>query len=454
MRNIKQKIIRSVFIFIVGLILCTVISRTIYIYLLPVVTTTKVQNGSVEASYTTMGKIGIEEDVLKKEATIVYASIDGNIEVLLKEEGEKVKVGEVIGSIIKCTDDSDNDDTIEQMQLLQKQEELIYTQSKQDEQKKILQEQYLKCEQELENINQESSLVELDESIKQQEELIKVKESLYEVGGISKKEYDNAINELESLKRKRKDQQNIRIKEINNELKEIKEAVNELDEAIFKREQEYNLVKEKLQISNRQQERVDIISPISGYIYSLDVAKGKNVEKNEQLLIILPENIKYNLYFDVPLNMANRVEIGAQIDFSIGNNDMTAILSEKKDSPESGNVQFLYELNEEALNGLELNIKSTKTVSIELIVNSSEYEFIIDNSAIQTKYNDHYIYMIETSNGIGGRSYKVKQVKVDILEEGDIKSAIKGNIDKSIPIANSNITILKDDMEVSIEGEL
>lgn len=87
-------------VYFLGIVLfCTIVSKSIHDYLLPVVSTTNIVRGTVKVKQTVTGKIGLDEEQLREKQVILTSSIEGKMIDFSKVEGNHVEAGEVIGHI-------------------------------------------------------------------------------------------------------------------------------------------------------------------------------------------------------------------------------------------------------------------------------------------------------------------------------------------------------------------
>ncbi len=451
-KGFKQKIVKVIIGFVSVMLVCTIVSKTIYTYLLPVVRTTKAKSESIEVKTITTGKVGIDETQLKSAQAKLMPNISGKVVEVYKEELEEVKAGETICVVQKKDYEvSSKTHEIEYTQLLQQQDSLSRKKQSQEMSRQRLIEEYEEKKQELEQVKNLTKLVNLDESIASQEELVKADKELFEGGFLSKQEYQQEVQRLTELKRQRKDEEENTIEEIEEALKALDEKIDTLDESILELGEEQVLLSKKLELAQEEKSSEVIVAPISGYLYTLNVSEGAYVQENEVLGVILPADLSYSLSFEVSDEVASKIQTGQSVNFKLAQIMEKATVAKKQFSEESGNMKVIATLQEDTLRKLALDYKSYKMVSVEIVSSSSSYPCVVDNSAIQTIYTNHYVFVIEEKEGIGEKSYRVRRVSVTILEEGDYKTAIEGAINRETLIVNSNIGKLTDGAEVMLE---
>lgn len=234
------------------------------------------------------------------------------------------------------------------------------------------------------------------------------------------------------------------MQDIQNQLAEVTLSLEDLKEEQF-------LNKQKQQLINQSSLSETLVSPMEGYVYRLNVAKGAYVQTGEQLLVVIPKALNYGLSFEVSEETANKIQMGQRVSFTFNQMRYEASINKKKFKEENGQYVMTAEVEEQLLKQMQLEPTTYKTVSVEITNRSSEYQMIVDQSAIKKVYTNAYVLVVEESEGIGRKVYKVREVPVTILEEGDYKVAISAQIDQNQRIITSHLGDLKDGQEVALK---
>ncbi len=451
-QNLKSRIIRYMVYFLGSMLACTIISRSIHDYLLPAVTTTKVVEGAVEVKQYAIGKIGLDENALKQNQAQVISCIAGKVVKLTKSEGDYVKAGEVIGQIQKEVDlKVRQDEAIEQAQLSQEMNQSSREKEQKQEKIQNLKKKYEQKEEELKEIEQNYTIINLKEAIKEQEKVMTTNEALYEAGAISEKEQEEVRLKCEQLKRELEETRKSLIKDIQDVQAGYQEEISALEETLTQLDEKYSLSAQKREKLGTDVTQEAIISPISGYIDSLQVASGAYVEAHEKLMVIVPEGLAYTLSFELPEEAANKVNVGQEVNFNWSHNHYQAKVIKKSFQSESGKMKISCKLEQETLEQMKLDYRSYRTVNVEAASVSEDYPMLISNRALQKEYNSYSIYGIEEKQQLGRTSYVLHKIPVTVLEEGDFKSAISGSLDQSLKYVEGNLSELKDGQEVTLK---
>ncbi len=451
-QSLKQKLIQVILLFLAVLIGCTFISRSIYEYLLPVVSTAQVKSGVVEVKYLATGKIGLNEESLKSQQAILVPSISGQVIEVFKQEGEFVEKGEALCTVQKGDYETEaSNKAFQETELTIAYERLARQIASKEEEVDQLEISYVIKQKELEQYETSSKLIDLKEQIKEQRKLVQVNEELHKEGLIAISSYEAEKNKLATLERSLVDEAKAietalkqSMQDIQNQLAEVTLSLEDLKEEQF-------LNKQKQQLISQSSLSETLVSPMEGYVYRLNVAKGAYVQTGEQLLVVIPKALNYGLSFEVSEETANKIQMGQRVSFTFNQMRYEASINKKKFKEENGQYVMTAEVEEQLLKQMQLEPTTYKTVSVEITNRSSEYQMIVDQSAIKKVYTNAYVLVVEESEGIGRKVYKVREVPVTILEEGDYKVAISAQIDQNQRIITSHLGDLKDGQEVALK---
>ena len=451
-QSLKQKLIQVILLFLAVLVGCTFTSRSIYEYLLPVVSTAQIKSGAVEVNYLTTGKIGLNEESLKSQQTIVVPSISGQVVEVFKQEGEFVEKGEALCTVRKGDYATEAGNKIlQETELTLVYERLARQIASKEEEAAQLETSYGVKQKELEQYEMSSKLLELKEQIKEQKKLVQMNEELYKEGLIAISSYESEKNKLASVERCLKDESKAieaalkqSVQDIHNQLTEVTLSLEELKEEQF-------LNKQKQQLISQSSINETLLSPMEGYVYRLNVARGAYVQTGEQLLIVIPKAFNYDLSFELSEEIANKIQMGQRVSFTYNQMRYEASINKKKFKQENGQYVMSAEVEEQLLKKMQLEPTTYKSVSVEVTSRSGDYQMIVDQGAIKKVYTNAYVLVVEESEGIGRKVYKVREVPVSILEEGDYKVAISAQIDSKQRIITSHLGDLKDGQEVTLK---
>ncbi len=449
---LKRRLKKAIIIFLCSMALFVMISRTIYSYLLPVVQVEKVGYGSIETKFIADGRIGLDESALKNSKVIIKASRAGKTADLKLEEGKEVKAGETLFSITKDKDSAESQSAeLDVTELTLKIESQLREAQNDQEKRQEIEADYQKKKQESQNIDSASELLELENQIDEQRNIVLMNEALHNEGLIEEAAYKGEKNRLELLEKKETEIRGNKAKEIEKELKAFEEQLRIVDIHHANLADEILLNQKKLEAKQALTDVQVIKSPIDGYIYTLNVGTDANVEKGEELVVIIPKGISHSLCFEVSDDQIEDITIGREVTFLLNQVPKTAKVVKKSFNQATGRFAISCEVEKELIEQLGLDHKSYKTVIVELINNYGPYNCTVSNSTIVTEYGTHFIYVIEEKEGIWGKIYKARKVNATVLEEGDYKTAIEGAINKEDKIIKYPMGSLKDGVEVALE---
>ena len=451
-QSFKQKLIQVILLFLAVLVGCTFISRNIYEYLLPVVSTAQIQSGAVEVNYLTMGKIGLNEENLKSQQAIMVPSISGQVVEVFKQEGAFVEKGEALCTVQKGDYETEaNNKALQETELTLDYERLVRQIASKEEEAAQLETSYGIKQKELEQYKTSSKLLDLKDQIKEQRKLVQMNEELYKEGFIAMSSYEAEKDKLATLERSLNDESKAiegalkqSVQEIHNQLTEVTLRLEELKE-------EQLLNKQKQQLISQSSLIETLLSPMEGYIYRLNIARGAYVQTGEQLVVVIPKVLNYGLSFELSEETANKIQMGQRVSFTYNQMRYEASINKKKFKQENGQYVMSAEVEEQLLKKMQLEPTTYKSVSVEVTSRSGDYQIVVDQSAIKKVYTNAYVLAVEESEGIGRKTYKVREVPVTILEEGDYKVAISAQLEQNQRIITSHLGDLEDGQEVALK---
>ena len=406
----------------------------------------------VEVKYIATGKVGIDEEALENQKVTLMPNMGGKVIEVLKQEGEVVQQGDVICRIQRTDYEATSQNKeLEKTQLLLEAERLVRDETDKKAQYEMIEKDYKDKEKELEAIDTNSKILSLNEEIAKQRDTVAITAELYKEGLAAQQTYEEEETKLTQLKRDLKDQEEQARFAIQKELEALQKEQKELETSLADLSDQRILNDKKQSILGKTSLEDTLISPITGYMYTLNVSKGVYVSQNEKLAIIVPNNLAYCLSFEVEEAIAAKLQVGGQVSFNSMQKEYQANIVKKKFNETTGKIVMSCEVAQEILDKLDLETSSYKMVDVKITNSSSTYSMLVENSAIKTVYGSYSVFVVEESSGIGGAIYKLREVPVTILEEGDYKTAISGTMDKDMKIVSSQISELEDGQEVRLQ---
>ncbi len=181
---------------------------------------------------------------------------------------------------------------------------------------------------------------------------------------------------------------------------------------------------------DRAQEKVDelteksidatIKAPIAGKVTALNVTAGKNTDASKPVAVLQPEGKGYNMSFSVTNEQAKRLSVGDMADLvnAWRYDDVTVTLSNIKPDPNEPGQKKLLTFD------IAGNVTAGQTLNISVGQKSSNYDYIVPNSAIREDNNGKFILIVESKPGPLSTRYIASRVDVEVLASDDTQSAV------------------------------
>jgi biotin carboxyl carrier protein len=451
--QVKKRITQVIIIFLSMMLAFVIISRSINELLLPVIAGQKPIYGRVETKRIVEGKIGLDTSLIKNKKIILKSEMAGKAADMKIEEGSKVRVGEELFKIEGEENDRDvQSQELERIEFVLKREELLRAIQKSQKKRAELEGDLQKERTEKLEETPPSEILDLNHQIDEQVKLVEVNEILYSEGLLEEILYQREKEKLNILKNKKEELYKNQI-EKNNET--IKGLEAQLDEIMLKEanlNDELTLNNKRIAFNQKSKGGQVVRSPIQGYVYTLNIGEGAQLEKSESLAALIPEGIPSHLHFEVSEDVAEDIEIAQEVTYFYNQIPKKAKVIKKIAGEDAGKVMIIGELDKEMSAALKIEYKSYKKVQIEIIKSSGPYPCIVSNSAINTEFGRSYVYTIEENNGTWGKTYKARKTEVVILDEGDYHSAVQGGIKKDDLVIKYPPGGLKDGQEIGLES--
>lgn len=181
---------------------------------------------------------------------------------------------------------------------------------------------------------------------------------------------------------------------------------------------------------DRAQEKVDelteksidatIKAPIAGTVTALNVTAGKNTDASTPVAVLQPEGKGYNMSFSVTNEQAKRLAVGDVADLvnAWRYDDLTVTLSNIKPDPNDPGQKKLLTFD------IAGNVTAGQTLNVSVGQKSSNYDYIVPNSAIREDNNGKFILIVESKPGPLSTRYIASRVDVEVLASDDTQSAV------------------------------
>lgn len=206
-----------------------------------------------------------------------------------------------------------------------------------------------------------------------------------------------------------KEEQTVMLSDINAELDLAKASKD-----IAEKEEEIAKLKEKSM-------GAAIKAPVAGTIVSLTYVAGETTKPEETAAVIQVDGKGFTLTISVTNEQAKKVQVGdvAELQNSWYYEDAQVILSAIKADPDNPGQKKLL-----VFNVTGASIQNGQSLSISVGQRSSEYEFVVPNSAMREDNNGKFILIVESKSSPLGNRYIATRVDVEVLASDDNNTAI------------------------------
>lgn len=206
-----------------------------------------------------------------------------------------------------------------------------------------------------------------------------------------------------------KEEQTVMLSDINAELDLAKASKD-----IAEKEEEIAKLKEKSM-------GAAIKAPVAGTIVSLTYVAGETTKPEETAAVIQVDGKGFTLTISVTNDQAKKVQVGdvAELQNSWYYEDAQVILSAIKADPDNPGQKKLL-----VFNVTGASIQNGQALSVSVGQRSSEYEFVVPNSAMREDNNGKFILIVESKSSPLGNRYIATRVDVEVLASDDNNTAI------------------------------
>ncbi len=240
------------------------------------------------------------------------------------------------------------------------------------------------------------------------------------------RDLERALKRLEEQKRtdgKTQMQENIRLRDMLEEIAEKRAEVEELTEA-----------------DNGNEVRANV----SGKIQELNVSAGHKAEAGNVLATIEVPDLGYGMKFTVTTDQARRLKVGdsATVSNYYWGSQIVATLASIQTDPQ--NPQGSRILNFDVTG----DVTAGNSLTIAVGEKNANYDLVVPNSAIRSDTNGSFVLVVTAKNSPLGNRYFASRVNVEVVASDDQYSAISGAIeayDSVITTASRNAPISSGD---------
>lgn len=414
----NQKLIKALAIFLSIALLLTFFSKTIYNYNLPTVTTVQPAGGKL------VDKIEKTALITYADVNNLYAGADAKILDIAVTVGQEVKKGDVL------------------MHFQQDQEKI--TDVKMDIEKKNQEIALLNLNManlKSGGVTSENKGLELPESEKYQRQIERAQEELdgmkmlYAEGAVSRKEFNQAQDNLDELKLQYKiykETGQLEIKDIQFQIEFAKTELSNLNEELKKAEDAVLIADADGMVSGIYKKASELVSTRELLVQMTNAMDDYNIEitLDEKELDFISQDSK----IEVKAKGINQTLKGEIISSSIVNDETTT-------------TQRLV-IAVESEQGDLANRNADVTITTE----SQFYDTILPNGAIRSDEKGYYVLTLTEEDSVFGKNYIAKRVSIDVLDSDSSLSAISG-LTFFVPIIESSTASIDHGSRVKYEEE-
>ena len=164
-----------------------------------------------------------------------------------------------------------------------------------------------------------------------------------------------------------------------------------------------------------------INAPVAGTVTNLAYAAGETTKPEEAAAVIQVEGKGYTMSISVTNEQAKKVQVGdnAELQNAWYYDDVQVVLSSIKPDPDNPAQKKLLMFN---VTGE--SVQAGQALSVSVGQRSSEYEFVVPNSAVREDNNGKFILIVESRSGPLNNRYIATRVDVDVLASDDTNTVI------------------------------
>ena len=450
--QLKRKIIKWGIVFLGVMLVMTIASKTIYTFLLPVVSTERVSSGKIETKILAEGKIGYDKLTIDARKIEVKATKEGEIAECYVAENQMVNAGDPLVKIKGKVDENAakiEEQTREQVSINQG----TYKREKEENKEKQSQirTKISDKKKKLADVQNNYEVISLQSQIEAKEETVKANEDLFKAGAISENDYNKAKEELKLLNEQKENQIKSLVEKYEAEISDLEDKLEDLESQIRGVDEKIALEETRLTTLETKSSEEVITSPINGVVYEINVAQGASALLHDKLMVIVPTDIPITLSFNVNDTQADKIGVEKEVQWKYKEALKPAIVMKKNYDEKTGDTIVTCSLDEEIANDMVEDYKTYKNVTVEAIHSSGSYDFIVSNSALSKEGVSSFIYTIEEQENLFEKKYIVHKVMVTVQKEGDFMSAISGTVHENDTIIKTSTKPLSDEAEVNKE---
>lgn len=165
-----------------------------------------------------------------------------------------------------------------------------------------------------------------------------------------------------------------------------------------------------------------ITAPISGTVSEINVKAGNETSAAVPVVVMQPEGRGYTLSFSVTNDQARRVSVGdvAELVNAWRYDNVIVTLANIKPDPNNPGQNKLLTFN------VTGDVAAGQTLNLSVGQKSSNYDFIVPNSAVREDNNGKFILIVKSKSSPLGTRYTAERVDVQVIASDETQSAVSG----------------------------
>ncbi len=165
-----------------------------------------------------------------------------------------------------------------------------------------------------------------------------------------------------------------------------------------------------------------VTADIAGTVSEINIVAGNTTSADTPVMKLQPEGKGYTMSISVTNDQARRVSVGDRADLvnAWRYDDMEVTLAGIRPDPQDPGQKKLLTFN------VSGSVVAGQTLNISVGQQSSNFDYIVPNSAIREDSNGKFILVVESKPTPLSTRYKAVRVDVEVIASDDTQSAING----------------------------
>lgn len=200
------------------------------------------------------------------------------------------------------------------------------------------------------------------------------------------------------------------------------DAIDKAQEQVAKAQDKVDKAQEEVDKQTSNSIGATITSPIAGKITGLNIQAGDTTYNDMTVAVMQPEGRGYTMSFSVTNEQAKSISVGDHADLINAwryDNVTVTLKSIKADTTDPGQKKLL-------TFDVTGNVMPGQSLSVSVGQKSSNYDYIVPNSAVREDNNGKFILIVTSKPGPLSTRYIASRVDVEVLASDDTQSAIRG----------------------------